>query len=460
MAAYSKRRRLGAARAGRGRRVRGKSRVMKGRTGRRRLTGTVDTPVYAPGSNPFAGGQFDAGQWSAFTGQKRSSGMDGVRQRGARRGAPRRRFAGSRTVVTSTKELQRVRQRFGPGKAYKTGQLLKMTVPWRILRFQGMNVDDKVDGTNDTTTTLPGYFPMRNYLGNSLLSFGQAPLYVFALNDTIQNSTLDVGQFYKLTLESTGRSLWTNADGLDNAALTRGNWQVERDETGGGQGATCKWVVNNWYDVRLKMYGCKNQQTSYYVEYVQCTKDYAAIEDEPMLNTSTSVLAEKYRDDVYGYWQDRVKTLVSNTLSTVYNPRRSKDQPYKVIKSWRYDIKPEDSGDVDSTPNAIEARLMIKDGRMCDYQWLCSTNAYDAARTGGTTGADDFIVDPNRYNPASDDQYVGVTYRPAPRGRRYLVIRAITTKETTVAGTAQDTPSFDMLIRKHEQLGRSRTAPA
>lgn len=451
MASYSKRRRFGGVSRGRGRRVYGRSRIVKKVGGRRRLTTDVSTPRYgsATGAYPFAD--------MPLPKRQRVSGMMGVRRgQPFKRVAVRRKFAGSNTtLVKSVRELKRVRFSYGKGTGYKTGKLLRMSVPMRILRYQGMKADDTVDGTNDTNVGLyAGNYPMFNGI-SAATNTATCPLYVFALNDTSQTGNRAT-PFYQMNIASTGAITWTAQNGVSQAGGSDSGWGVEKDETGSFQNATCRWIVNNWYDVRLKMYGCKNQQVSFFVDYVQCLADYATIEDEGLLAGATAI-SDRWRDDVYSYWQNMLKPLVSNTLSTFNNVKRPSTGVFRVIKSWKFDIAPEQSDAVDTTPNAVQARLYVKDGRMCDYQWLPNPNAYDAANVSANDGVDDRLVNPNRYNPANNNQYTGIDLRPAPRGRRYLVIRA--SNSTEGGNTARDVPSFDILLRKSEQLGSSSTLP-
>ena len=207
-----------------------------------------------------------------------------------------------------------------------------------------------------------------------------------------------------------------------------------------------------WADIRLKMYGAKTQQTTFIVEMIGVAADYAALEDEADLLASTGPNAEFHRDQVYGYWQDSLKTLVTNPIVAKQNPHSGR-KPYYVLKRWSYTIKPSLTIDSDASPNSVAAKLFINDGKVINHAWVGTSSAYDATNVSLTDGVDDRLLNANYWGRNAGGLF-NVAENPPPFLRRYLVIRAVNpTRIAAASETNDDTPSFDLVYRKCERVG-------
>lgn len=336
-------------------------------------------------------------------------------------------------------EQSKARATYGRPSVASVGRLMNLAIPSRVLRYQGVKSAD--DGTG-----LPGFYRMPLTISGGQTS-GGLPLYAIALNGTIQQS-VSASPLYRAAISSTGRISWSAENGalFDNTASS--NWYLEKADVAA---ADCRFVSPLWYNIRLNMYGARTQQTSFVVEYIQCMHDYAGIEDEgDTLFTQTGVHGEHYKDIVYGYWQNKVRALVTNPVSAEFaNKRTNRFPPYKVLKTWRFDIRPAQTTDVDDSPNNYVFSAFIRDGRLLDYSWIGATGAFDASNVSALTGLDDRLVEPNF---VLRDSRTLPARNPHPRSRRYLVIRAVnTTRALQGSETVDNTPSFDLVVRKAER---------
>lgn len=377
---------------------------------------------------------------------------------------------GTTTVVKGTTELGRFKSVLG-GFVDKTNALLRMSVPTRILRYHGLDQFDNVDADVPGSTT-SGYFNLWNTLGQGDVGFGYAPMYVIAVSNTV-NRGIRPQAMYAVMLESTGRVAMVplpsphdpySGQGTDQDGALTPAWWRESESTGAEVPTSARYIAQQWIQLKLNMYGAAKAQTRFNVEYIQCSKDYAAVEEFADLLGSNSnygnfqSIVEKYRDEVFGYWQNKIKALVSNPIAGRQNANRTGlGVPYRTLKKWQYDIKPVDTSEADVSPNSIVANLLINDGRVLDYQWQAAGEAYLAGRTGLGNGMDDIIINP-RVVHVSNSATSDVQNNPAPRDRRYIVISATSwTEQAATASTDnQRVPSFDMIIRKKEQIGFSR----
>lgn len=341
-------------------------------------------------------------------------------------------------------EQSKARASYGRRTVASVGRLMEMAIPSRVLRFQGVKSAD--DGTG-----LPGYFRMPLTISGGQTS-GGLPLYAICLNGTMQ-STTSARPLYRAAIASTGRISWSVENGVLHDNTSTVGWYVEKADT---SIADNRYVSPMWYNIRLNMYGAKTQQTSFVVEYIQCMHDYAAIEDEAdTLFTQTGVHGEHYKDIVYGYWQNKVRALVTNPISADFaNKRTNRFPPYKVLKTWRFDIRPAQTTDVDDSPNNYVFSAFIRDGRLLDYSWIGVTGAFDSTNVSATAGLDDRIVEPNFVVRESGTNPVN---NPHPRHRRYLIVRAVnTTRALQGSETVDNTPSFDLVVRKAERFSHNR----
>ena len=365
-----------------------------------------------------------------------------IGKRGGRRRSYKKRSQGS--------EIKRVKTSTVGRKPKATiGRMMRLSVPARTLIFQGYKKQDNADAQ-------AGYFLMMNQVSASTSST-YMPCYVFGLNAT--NQSANASPFRVARLHSTGRVEWVTSFGLSLDTTSSSTWRLETNEVGTDVLTNDEFskIAQMWYSVKLALYGAKTQQTTYVIELITPTKDYAAIEDESELLSMTGTHADRYRDEVYGYWQNKLRALTTSPIAPNFNAQRNpRQQPYKTLRRWTYTIRPSTTIESDSSPNATIAKLFINDGRVLDYQWSKPNGAYNSTNTDVAAGIDDYLQTPGYVNQAVVGGSMGVTImnNPQPQQRRYLVIRAVnTTAIPSGSETNDNTPSFDMVIRKKELCG-------
>lgn len=365
-----------------------------------------------------------------------------------------------RTVTTSKAGVRRgvaqssMRSKMGRKTAITYNKLLRLSVPKRVLRFSGIRRAED-EGGLAAAGACPGYYPMNSTIGDNAVTSAVLPMYVVQLNGTMMNSG-SATVLRRATLHSTGRIEWVQQNGVGiesfNPTVLTNFWGVEYGQSGTEASTRTDYICNDWMDVRLNMYGAKENLTRYYIDLIQVADDWAAVEDESELATLTGTHAGRYQDAVYGFWQGMVRPCVANKIAGSIVANKYRYQPYRVLRSWKYTVKPESTTEENNTANFVSANLFIRDGRVINYAWQKPGNVFDAARVGVATGMDDIIAAPNyvhsdylsTYNPLNN---------PHPRARRYLVIRCDAPVSQSSAATGDNfTPSFDLLVRKRERL--------
>lgn len=360
-------------------------------------------------------------------------------------------------------EKSRTASSYGRKKPLQTMKVMKMSVPRLVLTCQGLKTDDKALSVSE----LPGYFKMSNTLANvngASETFGVVPVVVASLNGTWQNNTGAEPLRY-VQLHNTGRvefPIIAFQDNTSTSAVTN-SWNVEASSTGGEKSGMCSRIVNEWIAARFVFYGAKTQQTTWRVHLVQASHDLAAVEEEDALLAAGGTHGDRYRDMVYGWWQNLIRPLVTTDIALKLNPskpRMNTTAAFRVLRTWSYDIAPHTQIETDTTPNSVVAKIFINDHRTLNYQWTAPGLAYDATRTSTTQGMDDLAWVPQWQNFQSDaaSGYLPVV-QPAPKARRYLIVTCnnttpVANNVTPVpAETPDNTPSFNMVLRKCELRG-------
>jgi len=358
-------------------------------------------------------------------------------------------------------EKQRARANFGKRKPMQWMKVVKMNAPRLVLTAQGLKNDDKALGPNE----LPGFFVCHNDISSTATS-ATMPAIVCSLNSTIQNNTFS-SPIRSVKLHSTGRVEFPlvtfQSNTSTNAAGTTNNWDVESALTGGEPSGMSSRIINEWMAAKFVFYGCKTQQTRWTVRLVQATHDLAAVEEEDALLGAPGDHGDRYRDLVYGWWQNLLRPLVSSDIALKFNPSKrfmNNTMAFRTLRTWTYDVAPHLQTESDTSPNSVVANIFINDHRTLNYQWLAPNLVYDSTRTSATAGTDDLAAIPffqnyqstiptNTTNPG----YLPVV-QPAPKARRYLVISCNNpTPVATGSVTVDDTPSFSMVLRKCELRG-------
>jgi len=358
-----------------------------------------------------------------------------------------------RSMRSGSAEKRSVSTTWGRKPRGMVGRFMRSQLTRLRLTYMGLN---RLDQFADNSTTCPGYYLMRNTLGDPATTFGVPPVYVLSLNNTVQNNVYSA-PFRAVEVDASGYVAFAPVNGLNTGGGTTTLWQSEAFNTGGDPGGETQFIANEWMSVRFILYGARQQQTQFKIHLVQCTDEDCAPEDEPTLRTSVGTHAERRRDAVYGWWQNMIRPLVTTEIAAKFYPNRPRtgnSAPMRIMKTWTYDIAPSLNIERDATANAVVAKLFIRDGRVLNYNWQSSIDAYDATRTGITGGIDDLIVLPGRQFDITRTTEPPLD-QPNPKARRYLIITA-TNPTTVLTGDTQDnTPSFDMVVRKAEIRGQN-----
>lgn len=374
-------------------------------------------------------------------------------------GVKRRRMFG-------TSERPRTKATYGRYKRPAVIRALKMSAPYQITVFGGAKVYDQ----SLTEHQLPGFYALRNTINSTTVGgSARVPVMVLSLNGMIQNA-VSPNPLRDVILDSTGRIEFPTVVGIDKDSTdgtgTTAYWQVESSNSGAEYNGEFARVVNEWMSVKLVMYGATAQATTFHVELVQCMHDFGAPEDEADLVTATGTHSARYQSIIYGWWQNKIRPLVSNDIARRINPSHKKQNDngvFRVLKRWSYAIRPKETTDTDQTPNSMVANLFINDHRCLNYQWQPAEGIYDSTRTSATVGADDLVALPGfqqkNYRYAGGSGYGIPMVMPHPKARRYLIISALnTTKIADDAQTVADTPSFDMMVRRCQLVGTAATS--
>lgn len=349
----------------------------------------------------------------------------------------------SRPGRRSGDEVKKYRGKVGMKQRLTMNKLVAMRVPKRVLYFSGVNPSE--------ASNPAGYYWMSNRVSGSLTS-APVPMYAVCLSGTIQAGN-GPNVLRQAIMHSTGRIEWQPVQGLDFQVVNTPSWSAERADPGADTAESYRFVEPEWYQIKLNMYGARTQHTTFIVEYIQCAHDFAAIEDEDALLSAAGTHGEHYRDMVYGHWQNVCKPLVTSAITGAMNRAKSSRSPYTTLRRWQYAIAPSQTIESDTSPNNAIANLFLRDHRLLDHGWVASSGAYDAANVAGGAGQDDRLVNPSWYNVEAPRD---VAINPASRTRRYLIIRAVnTTRIAQGAETDDNTPSFDIVVRRSERLGVS-----
>lgn len=306
-------------------------------------------------------------------------------------------------------------------------QLLKMQ-EHMILRFQGMN---RMNAVNDGVG-LPGAYYL-NFTDPSGSGGAVVPVHVYELTSVRQNTGAFAQCGYQLSFTDTGEPQFSVLPTQTNTGATASSgWQLERS-TLASDVVQQRYVKTDWFDIRLNLYGCNTQPAWYDIMLVQ-------IKDE-----NNSVNATSATGGVDGvnrrrlFWQGLAKTLT-------YNPINPGDNSWfrgmRVIRRYRKLIQatnPYGNADVvDKNPQNHYLKIFYADGRTRNHQWESQSAVTDT----------DVLNQSWRVTQGTTDATLNIL--PHPNARLYLIVRCMNTTFTALgeSGTAANTPSYDLVIRK------------
>lgn len=355
-----------------------------------------------------------------------------MRMRGGMRGrgrpvGNRRRRVGKRGMAS---EIGFVNQRGGKKLSMTVNKLAQLACRRILFRFQGCNRMNATSGAvidtlGGTTLATPGFFKLD--LSTNKVGDQRFPLHVYNLTGT-HNTTTNEPVLYTIQFTDLGVPSWVALSGQNSASGATTVWQYEDDnsaQTIVGNGFQQRFIQTDWYDIRLAAYGCRQQPTFYDIMVVSFTDENlhpCGLSATASLNTS-----KQY----YSLWQGLVKNICYNTILP------GAPQAFKgmvVKKRFRFVLQPSGVDEADRNPALRIVKFFYKDYRIRDYG------------PGRNYQTDDANLNSAQWAPQNNSTSA-LSHDPRPDQRLFLIVRASNTTPTE-AGDADDTPSYDVCIRK------------
>lgn len=264
------------------------------------------------------------------------------------------------------------------------------------------------------------------------------PLYVVELNSCINNvngSVIGHSPVYKAERTEASGYAWTSLQGYKADGTTLDTaWQLER---AGGQSTIstnypCQSSLLQWVDIRMDLFGCKNQPTKFVVEI--CQLDEALC---PSVGTNTD-------SNHVRFWDAQVRPFISNpNLHQVsYGDRKVK----RVIDRRIIEIGPTSTTESDQDPHVKTLQLFYRFNRRCNYAW--KDYIASAAENPGNAALTSVFVP-----VALGDSQTQVH----PNARIFMVVRAVKFVRNLTYGAQSnaDTPSWNLQVRTKHMIGVS-----
>jgi hypothetical protein len=233
----------------------------------------------------------------------------------------------------------------------------------------------------------------------------------------------------RLRISDTGGIEWSSQSGqLPSLVVTPAiTWQNE-DRVQADSQVLFPRAQHGWYDIRLKLYGARRQAVKYQVSIVRFSKrEYCP--EEPVITNSTEDNQNR------SFWQSMVKPLVSNSI--LPGKTRHRSFGVKILKTSTFNLAASSSDDLEAIPENVDVRWFVRDGRVLNY------------REGSSSQGNDQGVFNQSW--ATNDTGLGfgqLTVRPPYWSRTYLMIRATDMTRPVTNDDMDDTPSFDMCVRR------------
>lgn len=295
----------------------------------------------------------------------------------------------------------------------------------RILRWQDVNAMNRT-----AVGTPPGAIQLKNV---TTATETECPCHFICLNSTINTTTGITGAHYTLQVLDNGTLNFAvrNSRAPGGGIAANAEWQQEwRNNISSGSTGK-RYILPQWYDIRLLCYGAKTQPTRYEISLIKFTSDYL----DPLENPSSPQEAA----DRQAVFQNLAQTMMYNPILPSHGTYLIKNK-IKVIKRVVFTIQPTLTTEADPNPNSKIIKMFVPDGKVYDY--LYHLDPFTAA------GADDKLNTQQWVNTGT----VSTDFSEVPKAsqRIWLMIRALDT--TVDAVTEANTPSYDLVIRKKEVM--------
>lgn len=298
-----------------------------------------------------------------------------------------------------------------------------------VLRLQGMNAEVPNEDPDDVTVRYPGFFS----IGKGLTSDTQTvvPFYFADLTRFANSGDADSGPqnfcVGQMQIGDTGNPTFVErgtqvASGVTSSSAT---WQLEKNNTSTFSNWNATYVQNMWYDIRLKMYGSRKQTVTYDI-WLCRFKDDNMCPSGPLPNEPKDIVE---RNAMYANW---VRPAIINTI---FPPTHEWAKKIRVIRKARYTIQPSLSTELERNPDSVDLKWFVRDTKITRY-----------SQNGTNLVTDTLQLDTVAWAAETTKQY---TNDPTnQRSRLFLIIRATDMTATVASDDQDDTPSFDMCIRK------------
>lgn len=366
----------------------------------------------------------------------------------------------SRSMALKCADFDRRRVTFGRKKPVSKMTIARMSIPYRVLRFQGFKQFQDPNAEGATANVFGGSYPMeyiQNFTpGAPTATATQFPLYLLDLTASV-NAEQYPAALHKFCIAGSGMPYFISTNGNTPGGTGSIQYQLESTNVQSSAWDDARALIQpSWHSINFVLYGARKQPTEFEFMLVRPTdSDYDPIQvNNNNVNTTTGQfqnMAAPAADEYSSFWAQMVRPMVSNPIS--YNAPRGRTRPgggvFKILKRWKVGIPCAMNTEVDASPNSRILKMFIRDGRVLNYQWSADDLAYSAANTT----ADDDI-----WNTSKWRQFQGTSgnthTHPRYKARTYLIIRSLNyVANLPSAGNADVTPSFDLLYRRKEYLG-------
>lgn len=301
-----------------------------------------------------------------------------------------------------------------------------------VFRLQGVKQEIPNEDPDDTTYRYPGYYTIGK--GTSAGLGGMVcPVYTIDLTRIANVGSVGVGSasfcVSQLNLDDSGNPTWVQQGCQDFTGTTLGAsfYQLEKTNSDSTSSWAAQYVQTMWYDIRFKLYGARKQCVTYDVMLCQAREDWAVPNYNAAGYDAADTLSRK------ALYQQLAKSAMVNTIM----PGTSGWMKFlKVKKRARFVIQPSLSTELERNPNSVDFRWFIKDGRFRSHHQNQSIAASDVAVDAPTWNVETVSTE-----TTNDPVF--------QRSRMFLIVRATDmTPFTPVTDDQDDTPSFDMVVRK------------
>lgn len=302
---------------------------------------------------------------------------------------------------------------------------LKLGFNHRVLRWQRCKVMNAGVG-------LPGSIVMSHNTINTDQTL--SPMFIMCLNSTNNHPTYTEGPANLVAFNNTGGVVFLNQNCQSyDGSITQARWVADYLDPASGYNDVSpevRYIMNSSYDIRLNCYGATSQPTCYDIMIISFNEDYLTPGETP---SSAQEIADRH-----SVYQGLVHKYMANPILPFVAPKNK----YKIHTRVSFTLQPTLNVENDTTPQSKIVKLFVKDGSLYDYCY--HGDGFTGAGADDKLDTTQFVLQGN----SSTDEYSDF---PASRARKFLVVRAMNTTRSASETTA-NTPSFDIVVRKHEYM--------